>query len=131
METFPDGIKTETELFIYLFEKHPLYGITPHLVIDAPKQILVDGTIRRLNTFSTVVEWLKTNPEKGSCLAISTQPFVGRQEAVLRSLLPIDFEVEAVGPQMKREYPLSIYLDNFAKWLKYEQEKPPSAYLSH
>lgn len=123
VETIPEGITTETELFVYFFNEHPLKGLAPHLVIDAPKQVLENGTIRRPTTESTAVNWLKTSPRPGSCLGVSTQPFVGRQEAVLRSLLPCSFEVEAIGPSIGRDYPLSIYLDNFAKWLKYDQER--------
>lgn len=121
IETIPEGIKTETELLVYLFEQHPLKNLAPHLVIDSPKQILEDGTIRRPTTISTVIDWLKTSPKPGRCLSVSTQPFVGYQEAVIRSVLPSSFEVEAIGPAIGKNYPLSIYLDNFAKWLKYEQ----------
>ncbi|MBS0629085.1 MAG: hypothetical protein JSS30_02530 [Verrucomicrobia bacterium] len=126
IEEIPEGLQTETDLFVYLFDHHPLNGLVPHLVIDSPKQ-----AARRPTTASTVLEWLKSNPKGGSCLAVSTQPFVGYQEAVVRSLLPTAFEVEAIGPQMGQNYPLSIYLDNFAKWLKYEQEKPSSEYLPY
>lgn len=126
IEIVPEGLQTETELFVYLFDRHPLNGLVPHVVIDSPKR----GTLRP-NTESTVAEWLKTSPIAGSCLAISTQPFVGRQEAVLRSVLPTCFDVEAIGPQMGQDYPLSIYLDNFAKWILYEQKEPPSESLSN
>lgn len=131
IEKIPEGVQTETELFVYLFDRHPLKGLSPHVVIDAPKQILEDGTIRRPTTDSTVIQWLKSEPMPGNCLAISTQPFVGCQEAKIRAVIPPQFHIEAVGPQIQKEYPLSIYLDSFAKWLRYEQEEPPSAYLSH
>lgn len=123
IENYPEGLRTETDLFVHLFNQHPLNGLAPHLVIDSPKQILENGTVRRPTTASTVTDWLATKPKPGSCLAVSTQPFVGYQEAVLRSLLPRSFEVEAIGPKIEQNYPLSIYLDNFAKWLKYEQER--------
>lgn len=124
IETIPDRVKNETELLLYLFNQHPLKNLVPTVVIDSPKQILEDGTIRRPTTISTVIEWIKTDPKTGSCLAVSTQPFVGYQEAVIRSVVPRSFEVEAIGPAIGKNYPLSIYLDNFAKWLKYDQARP-------
>jgi len=123
IETIPEGLKNETELLLYHFDRHPLKNLIPTVVIDSPKQILEDGTIRRPTTISTVIEWLKTDPKPGCCLAVSTQPFVGYQEAVIRSVVPKSFEVEAIGPAIGKNYPLSIYLDNFAKWLKYEQTR--------
>lgn len=149
IENFPEGLKTETDLFLHLYTLHPIYGLVPYEVIDAPKRILDDGTLGRPITVSTVLEWLKTDPEPGSCLAVSTQPFVGSQEAVLRCLLPCSFKVEAIGPGTEQNYPsadldlespkipypVSIYLENFAKWLKFEQEqsceKYSPKYLSH
>jgi hypothetical protein len=121
IESYPEGLKTETDLLVHLFNQHPLNGLAPHVVIDAPMQ----GQ-QRPTTVSTVETWLMTNPKPGLCLAASTQPFVGYQEAVVRSRLPTSFEVEAIGPGVSQNYPLSIYLDNFAKWLKYEQEQPPN-----
>lgn len=137
-ESYPEGLKTETDLFVYLFENHPLYGIAPHLIIDAPKVVKKSGKIRRPTTASTVKEWLATRPAKGSCLAISTQPFVGYQEAVIKLFLPKGFSVEGVGPGTENmyqtanldiegapnaPYPMAIYLDNFAKWLDFENQR--------
>lgn len=133
-ENFPVGISTETELLLHLFKNSPLYGKVPHVVIDAPQEKLKNGTYRRPNTAGTIRDWLATSPNPGKCLAISSQPFVGYQEAVLRFFLPVAFKVEAVGPgienmdvtadalsNQKIPFPMAIYLDNFAKWLLYEE----------
>ncbi len=138
IETFPESFKSETELFVYLFEQHPLCEVAPHIVIDSPKEKLSSGTYRRPNTASTIRDFLATSPKPGDCLAISTQPFIGYQEAIIKFFLPPQFLVEAVGPgtqnvyptadldlkdKPKVPYPMAIYLDNFAKWLLYEEMK--------
>jgi len=83
---------------------------------------------------STIRDWMATSPAPGSCLAISTQPFVGYQEAACKFLLSDQYPVEGVGPGtenvypsadldlegQKTPYPIAIYLVNFAKWLLYE-----------
>lgn len=134
-ESYPAGLTYETDLFIHLFKNHPLSKIAPMKVIDSPEQTLPDGTVRRPDTASTVRDFLKTAPRPGSCLVISTQPFVGYQEAVVKCFLPSSFVIECVGPgsanafprveedipQVQGAYPLSVYLDNFVKWLIYEQ----------
>ncbi len=126
-ESFPEELKTETDLFIYLLERHPLKECAPFTVINSPKQKLINGQMRRPNTASTIIDWFQSNPRPGSCLAISTQPFVGYQEAVVQFFLSSEFTVEAIGPGTDFElgtpnpsYPLSVYLNNFAKWLIYE-----------
>lgn len=118
-ETFPENLRTETDLLAYLFEKHPLKDLASHILICAPKKQLEDGTWRRPSTACTILKWLETDPEPGNCLAVSTQPFVGYQEAVLRLLLPQTFTVEGIG-QETIYFPMGVYLDNFAKWIQYE-----------
>ena len=106
-------------------------------VIDSPKHRRINGEMKRPNTKNTICQWLATGPQPGSCLVISTQPFIGYQEAIFKYILPSEFEIEAIGPGTNNRYPnadldldnhntpfpLSVYLDNFAKWLLYEQLK--------
>lgn len=123
MEMIPEGAQFETDLFLHLFDRHPLKNLASHLVIDSPKQQLEDGTWRRPTTQSTIEEWLKTSPTPGKCLAASSQPFVGYQEAVIKSILPSTFDVDGVGSEITYPYSLAIYLDNIAKWLYYEDKR--------
>ena len=120
-EIYPEELKTETDLFIHLFENHPLKGVAPVKVVDSPKYRRVDGTLCRPDTAATVCDWRATDPKPGTVLAISTQPFVGYQHAVLKSLLPPEFVLETIGPETEI-YPLALYLDNFAKWMLYEKQ---------
>jgi len=134
LESYEKGLKSETDLFVYLFNHHPLKNTAPVIVIDSPKEKLLNGNLRRPNTASTIRDWVATQPKPGSCLTVSTQPFIGYQEAIVKFLLSNQFEIEAVGPGTENvypsanldlektdvPYPMSIYLDNFAKWLMYE-----------
>ncbi len=117
-----EDLENETQLLCHLFANHPLSKLVPHSVIDSKQQLLDDGTMRRPTTANTLIDWLETNPPPGKCLALSTQPFVGYQEAVARTVLPSTFSIEGIGPALNSPYPLAIYLDNFAKWLLYEKE---------
>lgn len=145
-EDFPSHCHTETDLLLDQYYNSPLYDLVPFQLIDAPKERILDGSIRRPNTASTVRSWLSSCPKPGTCLAVSTQPFVGYQEAVLRYLLPSSFIVEAIGPATPAvnedlpnggftTFPLHIYLDNFARWLIYEgwryHENPSSKSLPY
>lgn len=129
-ENFPTGISTETELLVHLFKNSPLHSLVLYVVIDAPQEKQKDGTFKRPNTASTIREWMASSPKPGKCLAVSTQPFVGYQEAVLRYYLPATFTIETVGPRTEStahdapphsHYSMAIYLDNFGKWLLYEK----------
>ncbi len=75
----------------------------------------------RPTTADTARVWLNSNPSEGSVLVISSQPFVGYQGFVMKNLLPIGFEVEAVGGSAP-SLGTKSYLDNLARWI-YELQK--------
>lgn len=70
----------------------------------------------------TIIQWLKSEPKPGKCLAISNQPFVGYESAVLRTYLPEGFSLCTIGEEANRETPLSVHLDNLARWLYQERQ---------
>lgn len=119
-----ENLTNETELFNHLFVNHPLCAVAAHTIVDSKQQTLEDGTKRRPTTKNTLIDWLKLQPKPGKCLAVSTQPFVGYQEAIANTSLPMSFTIEGIGPALSSPYPLAIYLDNFAKWLLYEELSP-------
>lgn len=124
MENIPQGIASETELMKFLYDSlnfSPEFRAIPLKIIDAPKQIREGGCLKRPNTADTVMLWLAQNPKPGKCLIISDQPFVTYQDAVLRLLLPQDFQVETIGDSAQENLPFAVYLDNLAKWLLQEQ----------
>ena len=82
-----------------------------------------DGTISRANTEDTLRHWLTTDPIPGTCLAVSSQPFVGYQHSVARTVLPVNFEIETVGDISAEDEPLAVYLDTVARWLYQEKKR--------
>ncbi len=71
----------------------------------------------RATTEDTVAEWLKTNPEPGAVLVISSYPHVHYQEAVLRRLLPETFSIEGIGNEARPGLVLGVYTDALARFL--------------
>lgn len=127
-EKCPEDIYTEAELMVHLFENHPLAEVAPCVLIDVPKVRRENGSYERPRTIDTILAWLDTNPEAGKCLAVSTQPFVGYQGAVVHSQLPKEFESECIGPGVDSVYEslqeynvMGICLDTFARWLAFER----------
>jgi hypothetical protein len=116
--------KTETDLMLHLWEKHAPAALknTPLIVVDTPGHRNKDGSWRRPTTKDTVLHWLKMAPQPGACLAISSQPFVGYQHSVISTHLPSSFSLETIGVA-EENLPLSVYLDNLARWLFQEQAR--------
>ncbi|MBM3892985.1 hypothetical protein FJ365_01115 [Candidatus Dependentiae bacterium] len=95
----------------------------PMVLINAPKQQQGDGSWRRPNTKDTIDCWLTKQPQPGSCLAVSNQPFNGYQDLVVRALLPAGFSLETVGFSVSPQYEsVTMCLDSLARWLYSEQE---------
>jgi hypothetical protein len=89
-------------------------------VISAPMQH-VNGSIRRPNTGDVIKLWLsKKEVQPGAILAISNQPYVLYQHAVLKTLLPDTFNIETVGSAAARPLHIGIILDSLARWLYQE-----------
>ena len=54
----------------------------------------------------------------GNILAISNQPYVGYQNAVLQNLLPNTFGIETVGKSASPNIKITTALDTLARWLQ-------------
>jgi hypothetical protein len=90
------------------------------IFIDTPMQLTAEGKQRRPNTADTIKSWLATSPLSGSCLCISSQPFVGYQDSVIRTYLPSDFIIETVGLYAFDDCTVVACLDTLARWLYQE-----------
>ena len=119
--------KTEAEMARMVFDQ----AILPEgfkesvkvLFVDTPMQTTANGKLRRPNTADTMKRWLAhEDTQPGSILAISNQPYVHYQDAVLRTLLPKTFTVETVGPKASDKLHIGVILDNIARWL-YQENK--------
>jgi len=111
----PDGTlpTTEYEMMKFIAEQ-----------ADLPQDIRTRITVlntpmkpggARADTQDTINTWLATKPEPGSILAISHQPYVLYQDAVIRSLLPKNFSVETIGSAAKPNERVAMYLDSLAR----------------
>jgi hypothetical protein len=112
---------TEPEMIKFVFEQTDIPAELkklPYIFVNAPIQQMQDGSFRRPNTEDTVIEWLrKHKPRPGSILAVSNQPFVGYQDAVLRKNLPPNFFGETVGPVYKNNESIATMHDTIARWI--------------
>ncbi len=77
------------------------------------------SSIKRPTTGDTIKLWLTELAPQGKILAISNQPYVGYQHAVLKSFVPKELLVETVGPKTA-VVNSDIVVDNLARWLYQE-----------
>lgn len=115
--------KNETEAAKLIFDQLDLpeqWRTMPFIFIDTP----CPQNARRPNTSDTFIYWLKSaNPAPGSCLIVSRQPFIKRQDAVAHHCLPPCFTIETVGEGFSMEDFLkeprgtAILLDELARWI--------------
>lgn len=118
-------LKTEADLARVLYQ----YWNIPYQMKQLPVQIIdvamiqsSSGVFRRPTTSDTIIEWIKTNPDAGSCLFISNQPYVGYQGAVVKTDMPNGFLVETVGVGATQDFSNAVALDSLARWL-YQESK--------
>ncbi len=71
----------------------------------------------RANTEDTVRAWLERCPEPGTVLAVSNQPYIMLQHCILRALLPQEFCIETIGPEISNLTTTTLLLDNLARWI--------------
>jgi len=118
--------QTESEImkFVYKHIQMP-EGMRelPVQFIDAAMISQEDGSMRRPATDDIINDWLVTNPVPGYCLFISTQPYVGFQDAVVKTYVPKDFNIDTVGPVYNSSLNIGIILDNLARWLYQEKKR--------
>ena len=114
--------RTETAAARLIYEQAQLPAALrrlPVTFVDVPLQSR-GGQRVRPNTADTVRGWLQLNPRPGKVLALSSNPFVGYQDAVLRGLLPDAFPCETIGPGPSRQDRAPRYevmLDSLARIL--------------
>ncbi len=112
---------TEIGMINYTFNhiKMPkTWEAIPFVYVDTPMQKTENGILRRPNTQDTINEWLtRYNPKPGSILALSNQPFVGYQDAVLRKYLPPNFVIDTVGDVDWEDEGVATILDSLTRWI--------------
>ncbi|USO02492.1 MAG: hypothetical protein H6850_00635 [Alphaproteobacteria bacterium] len=101
------GFQTEYHVARYLMKKHKFHNVC---VINAKGK---NGA--RPNTADTVQAWLETSPQPGTILAISNNPYIQRQDLILKTLLGNKFQVETVGEAALSDIKISVLLDELAR----------------
>lgn len=92
---------TEAEMLEFLIRHLSLpkeWATLPLVVVNVCRE---DG---KPNTRDTLIGWLDTHPQPGSCLMLSGQPFIPRQDLLAQQILPPSFCVETVGPGFSLDY---------------------------
>ena len=115
---------TETEMAKMVYNQAKLPKDFKELVqvqfIDTPLQRASNGGAIRPNTGDTIKLWLTKTKPTGSVLAISNQPYVGYQHAVLKTFVPKEMSIETVGPKPSTSASSDLLLDTLARWLYQE-----------
>ena len=114
---------TETEMMKLVYAELELpKGLRdlPATFVDSPMKRNKDGSLARPNTGDTIIQWLKSKPIPCRILAVSNQPYVSYQHAVMKTIMPKDFIVETVGIAAG-DVSVSTHLDNLARLLYQEQ----------
>ncbi len=117
-ENFPTS---EPEMIKFVFEQTDIpraWDTVSRIFIDTPPQETGSNSFRRPNTEDTIIQWLKEcKPQPGSILAISNQPFIGYQNAVLRKNMPQKFAMETVGSAYQDNESTTTILDALVRWI--------------
>ncbi len=111
---------TETEMMVQLFQEMDLpesWRTMPLTVVDSETP---EGK-KRPQTKHQLADWMELNPEPGSVLFVSSQPFIGRQDATARNHVPFPLETIGMGVNYAHfcEEPLaiSIMIETLTRWI--------------
>ncbi len=130
--------KTEYEAAIWIWQQADLPGSLRNALIqfiNAPKIKTTDksGQVRlsRPNTASTIKTWLESDPQPGTCLCISSQPFVYYQMLTTVKLLNTrhnEFQVDGTGELSRSNENdfsahVDIFMDNLARTIYTEAQQ--------
>lgn len=117
--TLPTTIHTEDEEAKFLCDTVYLSNLIDNItfVISPKAQEHATGKLKRPTTYDSVMSWLQMNPEIGTCLAISNNPYIHYQQTVLKNIFnheKINMSIETVGAGSK-ENNIALYLDTLAR----------------
>lgn len=121
LASFERGVgQTETDMMLHLFHELDLpeqWHSMPMTIIDSK---IPEGK-NRPQTMHPFMDWMKISPEPGSVLIVSSQPFIGRQDAIARHLIP--FPIETIGMGVgydhfcKEPLAVAIMIETLARWI--------------
>jgi hypothetical protein len=113
-----EGCQTEGDAMDYLWRAHPLSKQTSWKHFIRHMIPISEGKTRRPNTADTFLLWKASQPQAGSCLMISSQPYCFSQQLIAEACLPGEFTFETVGPAFNasKQNP-TVMLDTLARCL--------------
>lgn len=118
--------ETETDVLKFVYDHIDMpeeMKALPVVFVDVPMLQNSSGSLRRPTTGDTIEWWLKTDPTPGRCLFVSSQPYVGYQQSVVKTFLPSNFMVDTVGSKCSGTLNIGVMLDNLARWLYQENKR--------
>jgi hypothetical protein len=95
-------LQTESNALKWILEHIQLPYSLKGFIVASPMKKNAQGILVRPTTADTVHDWLATRPLPGSCLGISSQPFVLYQYLVLKEIMPQEFAIDMVGSSANR-----------------------------
>ncbi len=114
-------VDTELDMMLHDWNNHGSIDSSP-IKVDAP--LKADGS--RPNTQDTIESFLKLPDVKaqikakgqlGSVLVVSNQPFVQRQDLVVKAVLPANTTVHTVGASASQSLSIGVLLDSLARFI--------------
>lgn len=111
---------TEAEAMMFYYRHAllpPEFKALALQVVVAKTSDVISSVKLRPNRGDTALAWFKYKPKPGHVLAISSQPHVGYEFAVLRHVLPPSFALDVVGNKTTVENNPAIFLDTLARWM--------------
>jgi len=124
------NLQSETEMMTLVWNETPMPAELKSVrltIVNSPPAPGRD----RATTESTVFAWLEMDPTPGHTLVVSSQPYVGYQESILKARLPISFSIETIGPEGGQNLPTSVLMDNLSKWLIWTLKPCPASCKSN
>lgn len=124
LEARSESLQTESDIMLALWTSLPLPAAlkkVPKILVHSPMKTDASGVLLRPNTADTIIAWLNTKPKPGTVVAISNQPYVHYQDAVLRALMPEQFSLSTIGSKSNKNN-INLHLDNLARILYQENQ---------
>jgi hypothetical protein len=116
----PATVATEAQMMRYFHEQSSLHKRTDALFVNSLMKR--DGEhVARPTTDDTFIDFLSCKEKPGTCLVISTNPYLARQVRVARYFLePHSYTVEGAGIKADGTIDVIMLLDEFARLLYQE-----------
>lgn len=99
----------------------PLISVVGQMTYDHERNLAIRPTTASVAKFFVQGLSPEAQAVSSTCLAISSSPFIGYQDSVLRACLPQSFTLSTIGSALQPEDDfVGMYLDVLARWLYVE-----------